>query len=75
MNPRTNAAALKLARDAVLSHCMCGRLEERGECIIVYFPAGFLVDAAQMRFRAEAVSKTRAFELLLAVMEKYWKLG
>ena len=63
------------ARERLTSHCMCLKLiEERGR-IVVMFPPGFMVDGAQMRYGAEGVSKTRAFELLTATCEKYWKLG
>lgn len=62
------------ARAALVAHPMCLKLIEERDRIIVMFPAGYCADAAQMRFRAEGVSKTRAFELLLATCEKYWSL-
>lgn len=72
---RDNIEALRVARENVRSHCMCVKLIEERDRFIVMFPPGFVVDAAQMRFASEGVSKTRALELLLGAMEKYWKIG
>lgn len=70
-----NIAALDAAQVAVRAHCMCAKLVEQRGRFVVHFPPGYAVDAAQMRFSAEGVSKTRALELLHATCEKYWQIG
>jgi len=72
---RENVAALNAARAAVLAHCMCFKFTEQRDRFVVLFPEGYAVQGARMRFAAEGVSKRRALELLLATMEKYWKLS
>lgn len=74
-NVQANIEAYNNAKSAVLSHCMCFKLEEKQDRFIVYFPEGYAVGAAQMRFAEEGVTKTKALELLLNTMEKYWKIG
>lgn len=66
--------AMHEARKALCDHPMCAKLIEEADRILVMFPPGYTADAAQMRYRAEGVSKTRAFELLLATCEKYWNI-
>ena len=70
-----NIATLNETLANVKAHCMCAKFVEEPGRFIVMFPPGFTVDAAQMRFASEGVSKAKALELLLVVMEKYWKLG
>lgn len=72
---RENIEALAIAKKAVIDHPMCATLTEEADRIMVEFPFGYAVGGAQMRFVAQGVSKTRAYELLLGTMEKYWRLG
>ena len=74
-NVKANIEALNAAKLAVTSHCLCAKFIEEQDRFIVIFPRGFAVDAAQMRFASEGVTKTKALELLLNTMEKYWKKG
>jgi hypothetical protein len=67
--------AMREARETLVSHPMCAKLIEQKGRIIVMFPLGYRIDAAQMRYKQEKVSKTKAFELLANTCEKYWKLG
>ena len=69
---RSNIDELAKAKSAVTEHCMCAKLIEEADRFIVMFPAGYQVDAAQMRFGYHKVSKTKALQLLLNTMEKYW---
>lgn len=69
----THSAMLD-ARAELLAHPMCAKLTEEPDRVIVFFPPGFQVDAAQMRFAAHGVNKTRAMQILLTTCEKYWKL-
>jgi len=66
---------LNAVREALKAHCMCARLDEEADRIMVGFPEGFNIYGAQMRFRAERVSKTKAFQFLLITCEKYWVRG
>jgi len=70
-----NIDALDNARANVANHPMCAKLVEEPGRIIVFFPRGFAIGAAQMRYAAEGVSKAQAFRLLLNTMEKYWNIG
>ena len=66
---------LNEARDALKAHPMCYRVAESRDSVMIYFPPGYQVDGAQMRFKAHGVSKTRAYELLINTCEKYWRLA
>lgn len=62
------------SREKLLAHPMCFKLVEESARIIVFFPPGYQVDAAQVCFKREGVGKAKAFELLLNTCEKYWSL-
>ena len=74
-NVQQNIQDFEAAKADVITHCMCFKLVEQADRFIVYFPEGYAVGAAQMRFAAEGVTKTKALQLLLNTMEKYWKIG
>ena len=74
-NVQENIEAYNAAKLDVSSHCMCVKFIEQKDRFIIIFPKGFQVDAAQMRFAFQGVTKTKALQLLLNTMEKYWKLG
>jgi len=74
-NVQDNVKELEAAKAAVKQHCMCVKFIEEKDRFIVMFSKGYQVDAAQMRFASQGVSKTKALQLLLNTMEKYWKLG
>jgi len=74
-NVQANITEYETAKHAVLEHCMCFKFVEEPGRFIVFFPAGYMVDAAQMRYGEEKVTKTKALQLLLVSMEKYWKIG
>ena len=63
------------ARDDLLAHPMCGKLVETKGRVVVMFPLGYSIEAAQMRYKQQGVSRTKALELLLNTCEKYWRLG
>lgn len=69
-DPNAHFAAVVKAKDAVLAHPMCGRLEDDGAAFLVIFPAGdFPVDGVRVNYSG---GKARALETCLGKMEMYW---
>lgn len=74
-NVQQNIKDYETAKAEVLAHCMCFKLIEDTNRFMVWFPLGFAVEGAQMRFSELGVTKTKALQLLIVTMEKYWKIG
>ena len=66
---RENMSELKVAKLAVVAHCMCARLEETADKYRVIYPPGYFPDGVQA---SKAVGKIKALGLMLAAMDRHW---
>ena len=67
MSVQENIEIYKAAKNAVVEHCMCAKLEESGSKAIVYFPEGdFPVGGIRIDRTANG------FKQALERMEKFW---